>query len=46
VTASKGVDIIPSMSAGFQDFTSPKTYEITSPNKTVKKTWTITVQNP
>ncbi len=46
VTASTGVDINPSMSVGYQDFSSPKTYEITSPNKTIKKSWTITVQNP
>lgn len=46
VTASTGADINPSMSIGFQDFTSPKTYEVISPNKTIKKSWTITVQNP
>ena len=44
VTASTGVEINPSMSAGFQDFSTPKTYEVISPNNTVKKTWTITVQ--
>jgi DNA polymerase II small subunit/DNA polymerase delta subunit B len=46
VTASTGVSINPSMSVGYQDFSSPKTYEVTSPNKTIKKNWTITVQNP
>ena len=46
VSASTGVEIVPTMAIGFQDFSSPKTYEITSPNKTIKKVWTITVQNP
>jgi len=46
VSASTGVEIVPTMAVGFQDFSSPKTYEITSPNKTIKKVWTITVQNP
>ena len=46
VTASTGAEINPSMSVGYQDFSSPKTYEIISPNQTVKKSWIITVQNP
>jgi hypothetical protein len=46
VTASTGTLINPSMSVGYQDFSTPKTYEIISPNQTVKKSWTITVQNP
>ena len=46
VTASTGAEINPSMSIGYQDFASPKTYEVVSPNKTIKKSWTITVQNP
>ena len=46
ITASTGTSINPSMSVGFQDFSSPKSYVITSPNKTVEKTWTITVINP
>ena len=46
VTASTGTLINPSMSVGYQDFSAPKTYEIISPNQTVKKSWTITVQNP
>ncbi|WP_028296011.1 hypothetical protein [Olivibacter sitiensis] len=44
VTASTGVTISPSMSAGLQDFSQPKTYTITSPNGTVTKQWTISVQ--
>lgn len=44
VSASTGAEIFPVMSVGFQDFSTPKTYNITSPNKTVKKSWTITVQ--
>lgn len=43
VSASTGAEILPRMSVGYQDFTEPKTYEITSPNKTVKKTWVIRV---
>lgn len=46
ITASTGTSINPSMSVGFQDFSSPKTYVITSPNKTIEKTWTIIVENP
>jgi len=46
VTASTGVSTNPSMSVGYQDFSNPKTYEVTSPNKSIKKNWTITVQNP
>lgn len=44
VTASTGAEINPSMAVGYQDFSTLKTYEVTSPNKTVKKTWTIKVQ--
>lgn len=46
VTASTGSVIMPSMSVGYQDLSTPKTYEIISPNQIVKKSWTITVQNP
>ena len=46
VTATTGSSISPAMSAGFQDFTSPKTYRVTSPNKSVVKDWTISVVNP
>jgi len=43
VTVSAGADIYPSLSVGFQDLSSPKTYTVTSPGKSVVKTWTITV---
>ena len=46
VTASTGSVIMPSMSVGYQDLSTTKTYEIISPNQIVKKSWTITVQNP
>ena len=43
VTISAGADIYPSLSVGFQDLSSPMTYTVTSPGKSVLKTWTITV---
>lgn len=46
VTASTGANISPAMAVGYQDFSEPRVYEIASPNKTVKKSWTITVTNP
>jgi hypothetical protein len=46
VTISTGSNISPAMAVGYQDFSEPRVYEITSPNKTVKKSWTITVINP
>ena len=46
ISVSTGATVNPSMSVGYQDFSSPKTYEVTSPNKTITKSWTITVVNP
>lgn len=40
---STGATIASSMSAGYQDLSSPKTYKITSPGGTVVKEWLITV---
>ncbi len=41
---STGATINPVMSSGFQDFTSPKTYTVTSPRETIMKEWTISVE--
>lgn len=46
VTASTGVLISPSMSVGYQDLSQPKTYQVTSPGRSVSRDWTITVLNP
>ena len=45
-TVSTGATVNPSMSDGYQDFSSSKTFEVTSPNRTITKSWTITVVNP
>jgi len=46
VTVSTGADVSPTMSVGYQDFSTPKKYTVTSPGKTITKEWTITVANP
>ena len=42
-TISAGATLTPGMSVGFQDYTEPRTYTVTSPGKTIVKQWTVTV---
>ena len=42
-TISAGATLTPGMAVGFQDYSTPRTYTVTSPGKTVVKTWTVTV---
>ncbi|WP_245532254.1 DUF5018 domain-containing protein [Bacteroides fluxus] len=42
-TISAGATLTPGMAVGFQDYSSPRTYTVTSPGGTVVKQWTITV---
>lgn len=43
LTISSGALITPSLSVGFQDFTAPKVYQITSPGGTIVNEWTIMI---
>lgn len=43
VVVSTGATVTPSLSVGLQDLSQPKAYTVISPNGTVKKDWTITV---
>lgn len=43
VTISAGATITPALSIGYQDYTEPKVYKVTSPGGTVVKEWTIMV---
>ena len=43
---SAGATLTPGMAIGFQDYSSPVNYTVTSPGKTVVKQWAITVQAP
>ena len=45
-TISAGATLTPGMAVGFQDYTSPRTYTVTSPGGTVVKEWTVTVLPP
>lgn len=45
-TASTGARVTPSMSAGLQDLSEVKKYQVTSPGGTVNKDWTISILNP
>ena len=38
-----GATLTPGMAVGFQDYSTPRTYTVTSPGKTVVKQWTVTV---
>lgn len=40
---SDGATLTPGMAIGFQDYSDPRTYTVTSPGKTVVKEWTVTV---
>lgn len=42
-TISAGATMTPGMAVGFQDYSTPRTYTVTSPGKTVVKQWTVTV---
>ena len=42
-TISAGATLTPGMAVGFQDYSTHRTYTVTSPGKTVVKTWTVTV---
>ena len=42
-TISTGATLTPGMAIGFQDYSTPRTYTVTSPGKTVVKQWTVTV---
>ena len=42
-TISAGATLTPGMAVGFQDYSTPRTYTVTSPGKTVVKQWTVTV---
>lgn len=42
-TISSGATLRPGMATGFQDFSTPHTYTVTSPGETIVKEWTITV---
>lgn len=42
-TISAGATLTPGMAVGFQDYTSPRTYTVTSPGGTIVKEWTVTV---
>lgn len=41
---SAGATLTPGMAIGFQDYSSPVSYTVTSPGGTIVKQWTITVQ--
>lgn len=41
---SAGATLTPGMATGFQDYSSPTSYVVTSPGETIVKQWTITVQ--
>lgn len=40
---SSGATITPALSVGFQDFSTPQVYQITSPGGTVVNEWTILI---
>lgn len=42
-TISAGATLTPGMAVGFQDYSSPRVYTVTSPGRTVVKQWTVTV---
>lgn len=42
-TISAGATLTPGMAVGFQDYSTPRTYTVTSPGKKVVKQWTVTV---
>lgn len=42
-TISAGATITPGLAVGFQDYSGPRTYTVTSPGGTVVKQWTVTV---
>lgn len=42
-TISAGATLTPGMAVGFQDYTLPRTYTVTSPGGIVVKEWTVTV---
>lgn len=43
ITISTGATVVPALPVGIQNLTDPITFDIVSPNKTVVKSWTITV---
>ena len=43
LTISSGSTINPSLSVGYQDFSDPKVYKVTSPGGTIEKEWTIMI---
>lgn len=43
-TISAGATITPGLAVGFQDYSAPRAYTVTSPGKTVVKQWTVTVK--
>lgn len=45
-TISAGATLRPGMAVGFRDYTSPRTYTVTSPGGTIVKEWTVTVLPP
>lgn len=42
-TISAGATITPGMAVGFQDYSTPRNFTVTSPGGTVLKQWTVTV---
>lgn len=45
-TISSGATMSPSLSRGFQDYSSPYSCKVTSPGESIVKAWTITVLPP
>ena len=42
-TISSGATLTPGMAVGYQDYSTPRTYTVTSPGQSVVKEWLVTV---